>query len=59
MPSLFAHKVKDDLANLTTGMIDYENITYGDLFSIVKKLGIKMCIDQNLLRQQLKNSKKV
>jgi hypothetical protein len=40
-------------------MIDYENLTYGDLFSTVKKLGIRMCIDQKLLRQQLKNSKKV
>jgi hypothetical protein len=59
LPSLFAHKVKDELINLNTGMIDYENLTYGDLFSIVKKLGIRMCIDQKLLRQQLKNSKKV
>jgi hypothetical protein len=45
LPSLFAHKVKDELINTTTGMIDYENLTYGDLFSTVKKLGIKMCID--------------
>jgi hypothetical protein len=40
-------------------MIDYENLTYGDLFSTVKKLSIKICIDQKLVRQQLKNSKKV
>jgi hypothetical protein len=59
LPSLFAHKVKDELLNPTTGMIDYENLTYGELFSTVKKLGIRMCIDQKLLRQQLKNSKKV
>jgi hypothetical protein len=59
LPSLFAHKVKDELINSNTGMIDYENLTYGDLFSTVKKLGIKMCVDQKLLRQQLKNSKKV
>jgi hypothetical protein len=59
LPSLFANKVKDELINSSTGMIDYENLTYGDLFSTVKKLGIKMCIDQKLLRQQLKNSKKV
>jgi hypothetical protein len=59
LPSLFAHKVKDELINPNTGMIDYENLTYGDLFSTVKKLGIRMCIDQKLLRQQLKNSKKV
>jgi hypothetical protein len=40
------------------GLIDYENLTYGDLFSTVKKLGIKMCIDQKMIRQQLKNAKK-
>jgi hypothetical protein len=59
LPSLFAHKVKDELQNPTTRMIDYENLTYGELFSTVKKLGIRMCIDQKLLRQQLKNSKKL
>jgi hypothetical protein len=59
LPSLFAHKIKDELINPSTGMIDYKNLTYGDLFSTVKKLCIRMCIDQKLLRQQLKNSKKV
>jgi hypothetical protein len=59
LPSLFAHKVKEELLNPTTGMIDYENLTYGEIFSTVKKLGIRMCIDQKLLRQQLKNSKKM
>jgi hypothetical protein len=58
LPSLFAHKVKDELINANTGMIDYEKLTYGDLFSTVKKLGIKMCIDQKMIRQQLKNVKK-
>ena len=42
----FAHKVKDELINATTGLIDYENLTYVDLFSTVKKLGIKMCVDK-------------
>ena len=59
LPSLFAHKVKDELMNANTGIIDYKELTYGDLFSTVKKLGIKMCIDQKLIRQQLKNAKKV
>ena len=45
LPSLFAHKVKDELINTTSGMIDYESLTYDDLFSTVKKFGIKMCID--------------
>jgi hypothetical protein len=58
LPSLFAHKVKGELINSATGMIDYENLTYGDLFSTVKKLGIKMCIDQKMIRQQMKNTKK-
>jgi hypothetical protein len=56
LPSLFAHKVKDELTD--TGLIDYENLTYGDLFSTVKKLGIKMCIDQKIIRQQFKNAKR-
>ena len=54
LPSLFAHKVKDELINATTGLIYYENLTYGDLFSTVKKLCIKMCINQKMIRQQLK-----
>jgi hypothetical protein len=52
LPSLFAHKVKDELINSTTCLIKYDNLTYGDLFSTVKKLGIKMCIDQKMIRQQ-------
>jgi hypothetical protein len=58
LPSLFAHKVKDELININTGLIDYDNPTYGDLFSTVKKLGKKMCIDQKIIRQQLKKAKK-
>ena len=46
LPLLFAHKVKDELINTTTGLVDYENLTYGDMFSTVKKLGIKMYVDQ-------------
>jgi hypothetical protein len=37
LSSLFAHKVKDELVNPTIGFIDYENLIYGDLFSIIKK----------------------
>jgi hypothetical protein len=58
LPSLFAYKVKDELLNSPIGLIEYDNLTYGDLFSTVKKLGIKMCIDQKMIRQQLKNAKK-
>jgi len=58
LPSLFAHKVKDELVDPIMGSIDYENLTYGNLFSIIKKLGIKMCVDQKMIRQHLKNAKK-
>ena len=35
-------------------------LTYGDIFSTIKKLGINMCNDKikKMLKQQLKNSKK-
>ena len=39
--------------------IDYDNLTYGDIFSAIKKLGINMCNDEKLLKYQLQNKKKV
>ena len=58
LPPLFAHKVKEELTN-KNGIINYDDLTYGDIFSTIKKkLGINMCNDQKMLRQQLKNSKK-
>ncbi|KAG7954930.1 hypothetical protein I3843_11G046100 [Carya illinoinensis] len=57
LPHLFALKVKDELTD-TSGFLNYDNFTYGDIFSLIKKLGISMCNDQRMLRQQLKNSKK-
>ena len=38
--------------------IDYDNLTYGDILSTIKKLGINMCNDEKLLKHQLKNKKK-
>ena len=38
--------------------IDYDNLTYGDIFSTIKKLGINMCNDEKLLKHQLKNKRK-
>ncbi|KAG2684775.1 hypothetical protein I3760_10G090900 [Carya illinoinensis] len=52
---LFALKVKDELTD-TSGFLNYDNFTYGDIFSVIKKLGISMCNDQRMLRQQLKNN---
>ena len=57
LPPLFAHKVKEELMG-QKDTIDYDNLTFGDIFSTIKKLGINMCNDQKMLKQQLKNSKK-
>ena len=38
--------------------IDYDNLTYGDILSTIKKLGINMCNDEKLLKHQLKNKRK-
>lgn len=41
---LFAHKVKDELTNATV-LINYDNFTYDDIISTIKKFGISMCND--------------
>ena len=38
--------------------IDYDSLTYGDILSTIKKLGINMCNDKKLLKHQLKNKRK-
>ena len=38
--------------------IDYDNLTYGDIFSAIKKLGINMCNDEKFLKYHLQNKKK-
>ncbi|KAL4606808.1 hypothetical protein ACB092_09G130500 [Castanea dentata] len=57
LPPIFAYKVKQELIGKNDS-IDYDNLTYGDIFSTIKKLGINMCNDEKLLKQQLKNKKK-
>ena len=57
LPPFFARKVKQELIGKNDA-IDYDNLTYGDIFSIIKKLGINMCNDQKMLKQQLKNRRK-
>ena len=39
--------------------VDYDNLTYGDILSTIKKLGINMCNDKKLLKHQLKNKEKL
>ena len=57
LPPIFAHKVKQVLMGKNDS-IDYDNLTYGDIFSDIKKLGINMCNDEKLLKYQLQNKKK-
>ena len=38
--------------------IDYDSLTYGDILSTIKNLGINMCNDEKLLKYQLQNTKK-
>ena len=39
--------------------INYNNLTYGDILSTIKKIGINMCNNEKLLKHQLKNKRKV
>ena len=57
LPPIFAHKVKQELMG-KNDCIDYDNLTYGDILSTIKKLGINMCNDEKLLKHQLKNKRK-
>ena len=38
--------------------IDYDSLTYGDILSTIKKLGINMYNDEKLLKYQLRNKRK-
>ena len=57
LPPIFAHKVKQELMGKNDS-VDYDNLTYGDILSTIKKLGINMCNDEKLLKHQLKNKRK-
>ncbi|KAG6659871.1 hypothetical protein CIPAW_03G066400 [Carya illinoinensis] len=57
LPRLFAIKVKDSLTDIT-GYLNYDDYTYGDIVSIIQKLGISMCNDQRMIAQQMKDRKK-
>ena len=46
---IFAHKVKQELMGKNDS-VDYDNLTYGDILSTIKKLGINMCNDEKLLK---------
>ena len=57
LPHIFAHKVKQELMGRNDS-IDYDNLTFGDILSTIKKLGINMCNDEKLLKHQLQNKRK-
>ena len=57
LPPIFAHKVKQESMSKNDS-IDYDNLTYGDIFSTIKNLGLNMCNDEKLLKHQLKDKKK-
>ena len=57
LPRIFTLKVKQVLMGKNDS-IDYDHLTYGDIFSAIKKLGINMCNDEKLLKYHLQTKKK-
>ena len=47
LPPILSHKVKQELMGKNDS-INYENLTYGDILSTIKKLDINMCNDEKL-----------
>ena len=58
LPNLFAHKIRDVLSQ-PTGIIEYDNLTYGDTISTIQKEGLKMCIDLKLSQKAAKDKHNV
>ena len=57
LPSLFAHKIQDVLSQ-RTGIIEYDNLTYGDIISTIQKEGLRMCINLKLSQKAAKDKHK-
>jgi len=57
LPSLFAHKIREALSN-TSGVIDYDDLTYRDISSIIHREGMKMCIDMKIQNHSNKDKRK-
>ncbi|XP_050241286.1 uncharacterized protein LOC126690204 [Quercus robur] len=55
LPTLFGQKVKETLAG-SLGVIDYDDLTYGDISSTIRNEGMKMC--RNLKIQSQANKSK-
>ena len=56
LPKLFAHKIRDVLSQ-PTWTIEYDNLTYGDIISVIQKEGLRMCIDMKLSKQTARDKK--
>ena len=57
LPRLFGEKVKETFSTLL-GVIDYDNLTYGDIFSTIRSEGMKMCRDLKIQSQASKSKAK-
>ena len=57
LPSLFAHKIQDVLSQ-PTGIIKYDNLTYGDIIRTIQKEGLRMCINLKLSQKAAKDKHK-
>ena len=61
LPRAFNEKVQESLREIYNGTIPYEELTYGDLISEVKKEGLKLCFQLKLqyqVKKDLKASRK-
>ena len=57
LPRLFGEKVKETLCT-TLSVIDYDNLTYGDISSMIRSEGMKMCRDLKIQSQASKSKAK-
>ena len=61
LPKAFNNKVQESLKEKYDGTIPFDSLTYGDLISIVKKEGLRLCSQlklQNQVKKDLKASRK-
>ena len=54
---MFAHKIRDVLSQ-PTGIIEYDNLSYGDIIINIQKEGLRMWIDLKLGQKATKDKHK-
>ena len=57
LPKLVSEKAKETLST-PLGVVDYDNLTYGDISSTIRSEGIKMCRDLKIQSQARKSKAK-